>query len=59
MMDNIIRPIIFDSLENVAFQRNAPPRIPKIIHQMWFSDKEPSEIRKRLHRTFKEVNPDY
>ena len=59
MKDNLLRPRPFSSLENIAFRKNAPARIPKKIHQIWFSEEAVSAFSMRLHRTFKEVNPDY
>ena len=59
MDDNLLTPIKYDSLENIAFRKHVPAKIPKKIHQIWFSEKNISAIRMRLHRTFKEVNPSY
>lgn len=59
MSDNLLRPRPFDSLENVAFRKDAPDKIPKKIHQIWFSEHKISAVRMRLHRTYKEVNPTY
>ena len=59
MLNNILHPILYDSLENVAFRKNAPPKLPKKVHQIWFSEQEISPIRMRLHQTFKDVNPSY
>ena len=59
MSDNFLRPKPYDSLENIALRKNAPARMPKKIHQVWFSNQEIRPVRMRLHHTFKEVNPEY
>ena len=59
MTDNILLPRPYDSLENIAFRKNAPPRIPKKIHQIWFSEQDISPFRMKLHQTFKDIHPDY
>ena len=38
LKQNILLPRPFNSLENVAFKRNSPLIIPKILHQIWLSD---------------------
>ena len=59
MLHNVLRPRNYNSLANEAFRRNAPPRIQKNIHQLWLSKEEVSPIRKKLHETLKEKNPEY
>lgn len=37
MKDGILFPKPYSFLENIAFRKNAPPKIPKKIHQIWVS----------------------
>ena len=59
MANDILHPISYDSLENIALRKNAPFKMPKKIHRIWFSEQEISPIRMRLHQTFKDINPSY
>lgn len=50
-------PIPFNCLENPVFRRNAPFKIPPLIHQIWISKTEEiSEVRKALHETLIKAN---
>ncbi len=59
LKENFLLPRPFNSLENVAFRKNAPLIIPKKIHQIWLSDTEPSPIRMKLHQPMKDSNPNF
>lgn len=56
---NYLLPYKSNSLENPAFERNAPNKIPAKIHQIWLGKGEINELRMKLHRTLIDTNKNF
>jgi len=46
--NNEMRPCKYNSLENPAYRKNAPLRIPNIIHQIWLGKSSPTPFQEAL-----------